>query len=288
VVWQTSNTNVFTGDRTFAGPNPPGGAAINYFLRSAAEGGAAIRVLDRSGKLVRTIANAPTKPGVNHVVWDLRYDPPTTAEPAGREGASGRGGRGGGRFGVPVGPPVAPGDYTIVVAAGGHEARKPLRVNLDPRMTVSQADLTAQTAVLLTLRDMTSKMNEVVARSDGLIAQLTTLVNELGGPGGDREVLRFVTEALDRVKTVREPLTRKVPTLGYRYPAGLRDRVNGLAAAIGSYIAGPTATQADYLKTLQPEVEKAVNDMHEILTKTVPDLNSRLTTRPKIIVEPIK
>ena len=123
-------------------------------------------------------------------------------------------------------------------------------------MTVGQADLTAQTAALLTLRDMTSKMNEVVARSDGLIGQLTTLVNQLGGPGGDREVLRFVNDALDRVKTVREPFTRKVPTLGYRYPAGLRERVNGLAAAIGSYIAAPTATQADYLQNASTESQR--------------------------------
>ena len=176
----------------------------------------------------------------------------------------------------------------MVIGAAGRETRKPVRVAIDPRMTVSAADVTAQTNALLTLRDMTSRMNEVVDRSDSLIAQLTSLATELAGPGGDREELRFVNQALDRVKTLRGPLTRKVPTLGYRYPAGLRDEVNALSGAIGGYIAAPTAVQADRLKELQPEVDKAVNEMREILAKTVPDLNVRLTNRPKVSVQPIK
>jgi photosystem II stability/assembly factor-like uncharacterized protein len=289
--WQTSSTNVFTGDRTFAGPNPPNGALIDYFLRSPSD--VSVKVLDRSGKPVRTIADAPKQAGVNRLVWDLRYDPPTAPAPPGRgrggEATAGRGrGAGGGRFGPPGGPPVPPADYTVVVAAAGREVRKTVHVSIDPRMSVSSADLAAQTTALLTLRDMASKMNEVVDRSDSLIAQLTTLAGDLEGPGGDREVLPFVRQALDRVKAFREPLTRKVPTLGYRYPAGLRDQVNGLAGAIGGYIAAPTAAQQEYLKKLEPEVEKAVGEMREILAKTVPDLNSRLASRPKIAVAPIK
>ncbi|HTK29003.1 MAG TPA: hypothetical protein VL309_05605 [Vicinamibacterales bacterium] len=292
--WQTSSANVFTGDRTFAGPNPPSGAAIDYYLRAepAGDAGVSVHIVDRAGKAVRAIANPPKRAGINRLVWDLRYDAPDAPQPpaGGRrgEGPGGRGGRGGGRFGAPGGPPVGPGDYTVVVAAGGREMRKTVKVAIDPRMSVSAADVAAQTTALLTLRDMTSRMNELVDRSDRLIAQLTTLADDLGGPDGDKEVLQFVNRALEHAKTLREPMTRKVPSLGYRYPGGLRDEVNALSGAIGGYIAAPTAVQADRLKQLQPEVDKAVSEMREMLAKTVPDLNSRLSNRPKISVAPIK
>jgi photosystem II stability/assembly factor-like uncharacterized protein len=293
VRWQTSNTNVFTGDRTFAGPNPPAGASIVYFLRSAPAGDLSVKVLDRSGKTIRTLTNPPRTVGVNRVAWDLRQDPPVAPAPppGGGRGAVPGGGRGGGggRFGGAGGPPVGAGEYTVVLSVAGREQRKPVRVSIDPRMTVSDADVGAQTQALTTLRDMTSRLNENIDRADRLIAQLDALVQDMkGGTPADAEVLRFVTQALDRVKGLREPLTRKVPSLSYRFPSGLREDINALTGAIGGYISAPTAVQLERLRELQAEEAKITEQMREIVSKTVPDLNSRLSGRPRITVSPMK
>jgi hypothetical protein len=42
------------------------------------------------------------------------------------------------------------------------------------------------------------------------------------------------------------------------------------------------------LKELQPEVDKAVADMRQIIAKAVPELNVRLANRPKVSVPPIR
>lgn len=53
-------------------------------------------------------------------------------------------------------------------------------------------------------------------------------------------------------------------------------------------MAAPTAVEAERLKALPPEVDRTVNAMRELLTKTIPELNVRLATRPKISVQPMK
>ncbi|HWK12649.1 MAG TPA: hypothetical protein VNR64_21490, partial [Vicinamibacterales bacterium] len=72
------------GQKNFRGENPPPGASINYWLKSAAKD-VKITISDMSGKEVRTL-EGPKDAGVNRINWDLR------ATPQGR----GRGGRGGG------------------------------------------------------------------------------------------------------------------------------------------------------------------------------------------------
>ncbi|MFY9570046.1 MAG: hypothetical protein WAV20_01430, partial [Blastocatellia bacterium] len=151
------------------------------------------------------------KSGVNRTVWDLRHDPPTPAAGGGpgglgfgRGGGQGRGAAagqvagqspaagaapagppspgsreqpgpeefGGGRFGGGGGPAVLPGDYTITLRAAGKQLSKTVRVGLDPRVKVSDADLNAQLDAALKLRDLSSTLNGVLSRVDDLTRQL--------------------------------------------------------------------------------------------------------------------
>jgi ribosomal protein S7 len=301
---------VFTGDRTFAGPNPPTGALVHYYLGSAPNSDVNIKVLDREGRAVRTLTSAARQAGVNRAVWDLRYDPPVTppaAQPAGGRGPSagsagsppagpGQAAGGGGRFGGAGGPPVVPGEYTVVLNVGGHELRKPVNVAIDARIKVSEGALATQTQALLMLRDMTSRVNEIIDRADQLTTQLTALANELKRPspgsaqgaGGESGALKVVNQALERVTRLREPLTRKVPGLSYRSPAGVRDRIIALSGNIGGYLSAPTAAQLERLKELQGESDTATAELRDILAKTVPEVNAQVSGRPRIAVPPIR
>jgi photosystem II stability/assembly factor-like uncharacterized protein len=127
--------------------NPPIGAIVDYYLKSAASGPLTIEILDGRGATVRRysssdpaaspdpntlVVNAvwqrPTDPpsaaaGMHRFVWDLRPTPP----------ASGRGGRGGGGGGRGGQPPVAPGSYTVKLTVNGQSYTQPLAVARDPR-----------------------------------------------------------------------------------------------------------------------------------------------------------
>jgi photosystem II stability/assembly factor-like uncharacterized protein len=173
------------GDQGFApgaGPEYPlAGAQIDYYL--AADAGAApvtLTILDGAGRPIRdfsSLAGAkkgasvggdaddgggyrpiyPTRldaaAGMHRFVWDLRYagapgpaepPPPALAAPASPPSVDRPH-----RPKVPIGPMVAPGDYTVVLTAGTFTSRQPLHVMEDPRVTaagVTTAELSAELA----------------------------------------------------------------------------------------------------------------------------------------------
>src|SRR5258705_2534355 len=84
-----------------AGEPARGGAAIHYYLKSAATGDSKIAIADAAGKVIRNLDGTKTA-GINRVMWNLAPNPPQG------EGRGGGGG-GGGRGGAP--PAVEPGTY---------------------------------------------------------------------------------------------------------------------------------------------------------------------------------
>ncbi len=136
--------------------NPPAGALIDYYLKSAATAPLSIEIVDGSGDTVRryssddppVVPNAealtvsplwapstqplPATAGLHRWVWDLRG----TAQGGGRAG--GRGGRGGapgggGGFGRGGAPFTQPGTYTVRLTVSGRSYTQTVTVKADPR-----------------------------------------------------------------------------------------------------------------------------------------------------------
>jgi hypothetical protein len=114
----------------FRGQNPPGGAAISYFLKSAPSGDVKITITDRAGRVVREL-NGTKEAGLNRVQWNLGPNPPPE-EPGGGTGRGGRGGRGGGRGAtfIPQNA-VDPGTYVVKLTVGGKELMTTALVEAD-------------------------------------------------------------------------------------------------------------------------------------------------------------
>jgi photosystem II stability/assembly factor-like uncharacterized protein len=119
----------------FGGQSRPNGIVINYFQKAETKGDITIQVMQGSRLLAET-KKAPNAACMNQVLWNMRFTPVVLAE----QPAQGRGFAGGGRglaaepgitsFG-PVGPAsvvAAPGDYTIVITAGGKTYTKTARI----------------------------------------------------------------------------------------------------------------------------------------------------------------
>ena len=281
VRYQLSSTNVFAADQHFAGENPAYGTYINYFLKAEPKD-VTIAVADSGGKTIRTLRNPSKAAGINRVAWDLRYDPPTPPRPQPGAPDGGRGG-GGGRFGAAGGPLVVPGDYTITLSVNGRQLKKTVRVDPDPRVTVPATDLTAQRDALLALRGLTSELNGVIDQADDLLRQLTGL--ETAMKDSNPEALRAIQRAIGDVKTVRGPLTRLVPAMGYRFGPGLREELGSLTGGIGATAAAPTAAQLARLKELQAETEKTVAAMKAVVSTRIPEVNRVVAGQPRIKIQ---
>ena len=157
-----------------AGENPPDGAIIYYYLKSAPAREITLEIRDEHGQTVRQFtskAPAPDNmpknvpdywfappdvlsknPGLNRFIWDLQWPHPATLAYSFRgvhldyieytlpdHAIAGKTPRD-----QPPGPLVAPGKYEIVLTVDGKTSRQDLVVNLDPRVRVSSADLEAQ------------------------------------------------------------------------------------------------------------------------------------------------
>jgi hypothetical protein len=217
---------------------------------------------------------------------------------------------GGGRFGFGGGPSVVPGEYTITLRAGGKQLSKPVRIGLDPRVKVSDADLNAQLDAALKLRDLSSTLNSVVARVDDLTRQLTTLNETMrrapdaaaaAGRAGDGDgngasartgqsdsATGEINAALDELKKLRATLVREAP-FGYRYPPRLREEVNSLMGSISSPIAPPTEPQLLRMREVTDETQKAVSDLNAIISGSIRRINEKLSSQPHVVTgSPVK
>ena len=148
---------------TPAGQNPPDGAMLDYWLKSAVSGGVTLEIVDSSGKLVRRFSssdkpdvldakdiNVPTywirperklttEPGMHRFVWDLHYPPPPALDRDYPISAIV-----GDTPLYPVGAPVLPGTYLIKLTAGGKTLTQQLTIKMDPRLKTSGESLKAQ------------------------------------------------------------------------------------------------------------------------------------------------
>src|SRR5207244_6565599 len=70
---QITNDSVIREDEVSAGDDPPYGAGINYYLKSAPAGNVTVTILDQKGQVVRTLPGTNAV-GINRIHWNLRYE----------------------------------------------------------------------------------------------------------------------------------------------------------------------------------------------------------------------
>src|SRR5258706_12730464 len=140
-----------------AGPNPPEGAIIDYYLKSAASGPVTLEIIGADGKPVRKYSSTdavftpdpatstiplywyrPLTPlsasaGMHRFTWDVHYQP---LDGGGRLGgpnlpiaAIGRN-----TIASPTTPWVSPGQFTVKLTVNGKSYSQPIIVKPDPRV----------------------------------------------------------------------------------------------------------------------------------------------------------
>src|SRR5437899_650506 len=167
-------------DDPTAGQNPPYGADINYYLKSAPSRDASIKILDAKENTVQTIRGTRNA-GLNRVWWNLRTEnskevrlrtAPLYAPDVKLNAEGWRPLPEGGRMTVLV----PPGTYTVKLTVDGQEVgSQSLTVLKDPNDGATEADIQKQTAMLMDLRKDLESAADVVNQSETMRAQLTKL-----------------------------------------------------------------------------------------------------------------
>jgi hypothetical protein len=140
-----------------AAENPPNGAIVNYFLKSAAAH-VRLEILDADGNMVRSFSSddavevnrkpvpiadrwlpkpqIPGKaPGMHRFVWDLIWT---------GSGEKSQGSESSEEFNTVRGPKVVPGVYALKLTVDGKSWTQPLKVTMDPRSVATVPELAQQ------------------------------------------------------------------------------------------------------------------------------------------------
>ncbi len=283
------------GRRMFEGPNPPYGALIDFYLKSAPTdtNHPTITVTDASGKTIRDIrcpsgearelsAESPDsstcslKPGINRVAWDLRYDPPA---PPQREGAGGGGG-------LQHGPLVEPGQYSVKLALGSQTQTKTVSVEEDPRIQISASARAARHNAIMKAYDLSRTVLLDQRQVNALKANLDATLASWKRPGAPK--------IPDNVQKTAEDLSKQVNAVQLNYaagfgegggaaaalrprrPASLTQRVTRLMTGLESYTGTPSLDDSEELNLLEKEMPAAHEQIRKLAEVDLANLNKMM------------
>jgi photosystem II stability/assembly factor-like uncharacterized protein len=324
--WRMWNRSWFSGNKEFVAPNPPYGAIIDYYLKSKLDDKERVRVsiLDQSGKSVREITcggpapEAPAagemgamaflrggggpvrcdaKPGINRVAWDLRQALPM--QPA-QDQQQQRG-----FFGMGRAPIVDPGEYTVKIAVvtapgpgagmgggqaapGKWETSKTIKVEEDPRVTLSDSDRAARRQALNQLMQLSSSASQAQRSITGLRTNLNNAIEAWKRPGAPRvseEIRKAAEDLLKKVDEIypqfgtlpseTQPLGNAGPSLVER-PAPLPQRVGRLMSNLDGNSAAPAASELEEIKVLSDLVKAAGEQVRKLVSEDLANLNKMM------------
>jgi photosystem II stability/assembly factor-like uncharacterized protein len=212
------------------GANPPEGAIVHYWLKQKAKGDVVLEVTDAKGKPVAKLTSKkeeedkpeegdygddkpddtalPTTPGLQRVVWDLRYDGAEKIKRAKVDSGDPK-----------KGPLVLPGVYTLKLTVDGKSAITTLEVKPDPRIQLLQmaskseddsnfkpADLEQQTATAVEVRDDISRLTRTVEQLRQVRQQLHAREELLKDQKKAEPLLTAGKELLKRLEALEEKL----------------------------------------------------------------------------------
>jgi photosystem II stability/assembly factor-like uncharacterized protein len=283
--FRPSVTPVSMSDDPSAGQNPQYGAAITYYLKSAPTGDVKIRIEDARGQRVR-ILNATKNVGLNRVTWNLEGESTTEVRmrtspafaPDVKVGPDGtRNAPGAGRLSILM----PPGTYTVKLLAGGETLSQPLIIRKDPNSGGTEADIAAQTAMMLDLQKDLESGAQMVNQIEFIRSQVEKL---------DAASVKTAADAFDKklIEIEENLIQLKVTGQGQdtvRWPPKLLTKINYLASGLASGDFGPTKQQREVQALLKQQLAAVRQRLDAVLSQDLPVINKLLADNN---IKPIK
>ena len=286
-----------------------GSAELAFTMKSAPKDTVRIEVLDSSGAVIRTL-RAPGRAGLNRVAWDLRHEGPKQVElrttppdnpriweePRFKDRPTRPIIHWGIQAPQRAGPLALPGSYTVRIGADGRTASRPLSVLKDPAIPTTADDLAASHRTLIRIREGINATVDIVNRLEVMRRQIEDLGKTAAGRNGaaealselDRRMLDIELKLLSRTELHSDDKW-------YVEAYGVYLNLVWLAGEVGTG-AGDVAGGAEFrptdasLQTLM-EQEKilagAKAEFDQLVTKTVPEFNRRMSGQLPAIAEKV-
>ena len=263
------------------GENPPAGAMIDYYFKTAPKEEVTLDILDAQGKLVRHLSSKekkeneqppewpdrverpktiPANEGMNRFAWDLRYDDPVQIPGAFYTGDG------------PKGPLALPGDYQVKLTVAGKSQTAPLHLAIDPRNKGAEAALQKQFALSAQVNDRISQLHQAVNE----IRELKTQIQSLHKRYGDDQRLKAALTAADDLEHKMSEVEQQLMQVNMKgsegnlaFPSMLNERFDSFSHAIDGSDTEPTKPQMDVFQTLNGQLDEQLKKWAQLKSDDV-------------------
>ncbi len=271
-----------------AGENPPEGAMIDYRLGAKTSGPVTLEIKDGKGSVLRRYASTdpippadpklkiprywvkPTQPlsatpGLHRFYWDLHLEPLKEVDPeypmtAVLQKTAPH----------PTGPWVVPGDYSVVLTAGGKTFTQPLTVKMDPRLKVGPADLAKQFELAKALYETRATLLPMGKSFDALVAEVIKAKER----AGDQPIKEKIEALHKKLEAFGDPAPGRP---GQPLHFDVLTKVEQLFGDLQEADAGPTPQLEGAALAVQRDAKTATERWHAIPAE-VEALNAALET----------
>ncbi|PYL42511.1 MAG: glycosyl hydrolase [Verrucomicrobia bacterium] len=271
-----------------AGDNPPPGAIIDYYFKTAPKEEVSLDILDSSGKVVRHLSSKekkegeqppewpdrvervktiPANEGMNRFAWDLRYDDPIQI-PGAFYSSTG-----------PKGPLALPGDYQVKLAVGGKSQTAPLHLVIDPRTKGDEAGLQKKFALAMQVNDRISQLHQAVNEIRDLKSQIQNLHKRFGDDQRLKPALAAADDLDHKMSEVEQKLIQvnmKGSEANLAFPNMLNERFDTFSHTIESGDGEPTKSQLDVFQTLSSQLDEQLKKWAQLKNEDLPKVSEMI------------
>lgn len=268
------------------GDNPPPGAIIDYYFKSAPKDEVTLDILDAQGKLVRHLSSQekkegeqppewpdrqeraktiPANEGMNRFAWDIRHNDPVQIPGAFYPGDG------------PKGPLALPGDYQIKITVAGKTQTAPLHLAIDPRTKGQEDALRKQFELSMQVNDRISQLHQGVNEIRELKSQIKNLHSRFGR---DERLKPAFTAADDLDKKMSEveqqliQVNTKSSEGTLAFPSMLNEQLDSFSHFIDAGDTEPTKPQLEVFQTLSTKLDEQLKKWEQIKKDEVPKVSA--------------
>ncbi len=270
------------------GDNPPPGAIIDYYFKTAPKDEVTLDILDSSGKLVRHLSSKekkegeqppewpdrverpktiPANAGMNRFAWDLRYNDPIQIPGAFYSGNG------------PKGPLALPGDYQVKLTAGGKSQTSPLHLAIDPRTKGREAALQKQFALAMQVNERNSQLHQAVNEIRDLKSQIKSLHSKFGDDPRLKAALAAADDLDRKMSAVEEQLMQvnmKGSEANLAFPSMLNEQFDAFSHIIEAGDNEPTRSQLDIFQFLSGKLDEQLKMWTQLKSEQVPKVSAMI------------
>ena len=266
------------------GENPPAGAIINYFLKTAAKDEVTLDILDAQGKLVRHLSSKekkenyqppewpdqvetprtiPAAEGMNRFAWDLHYDDPIQTPGAFYYGEG------------PRGPLALPGDFQVKLTVTGKSQTAPLHLAIDPRIKDAEAALPKQFDLSSKVVSRIGELHQAINEIRDVKTQIQSVRKRFGAEERLKPALTAADELAKKMSAVEEQLIQvnmKGTEGNLAFPNMLNEAFYSFSLTIQAADYGPTQPQYELFKMLSERLDEQLKKWAQLKSDEIPKI----------------